>query len=260
VSREHAGRVFVIFGKRNRGAGACRNIGVRWARERGSRLVLFHDADDISHPHRLEVIQRIMHMRSAVDFIYSPIVAIDEHGVDLPRDRLGPALQEILESHKSAPLQGSHAWIRMGIELGYTCVTSTVAVRTKLATAHPFPTVRFSEDQHTWLRMSAGGRGVAFAEWIPTRYRVPQNVRGQCSRDRLGEACDDIKASVDTSGFGEAMALAARRGDIGPEHQPLLWERFFLRLAQTMRSGGRDDLADDLTSRAMLARQSPCAH
>jgi Glycosyl transferase family 2 len=256
LSREHAGRVFVVFQERNRGAGACRNTGVRWAEERGSPLVLFNDADDISHPRRLEVVELIMSPRSAVDFIYSPIVVIDECGVDLPRDRLIPALQEILEAHECAPLEGPNAWIRMGTELGYTCVTSTVAARTELATAHPFPTVRFSEDQHTWLRMSAGGTGVAFAELVPTRYRVPQDVQGQSSRDRLGEVCDGIKASVDTAGFGEAMALAIHRGQLGSEHEPLLWERFFLRLAQTMQRAGRDDLAEELAGRARLARKT----
>jgi hypothetical protein len=254
LTREHPGRVFVVFQERNRGAGACRNTGVRWAKERGSPLVLFHDADDISHPRRLEVVKLMMSLRSTVDFIYSPIVVIDECGVELPRERLIPALQEILEAHDRAPLEGTDAWIRMGTELGYTCVTSTVAARTELATAHPFPSVRFSEDQHTWLRMSAGGTGVAFAERVPTRYRVPQDIRGQSSRHRLGETCDGIKARVDTAGFGEAMALAIRRGQVRAEHERLLWERFFLRLAQTMRRAGRDDLADELVGRAIGAR------
>jgi hypothetical protein len=140
----------------------------------------------------------------------------------------------------------------MGTETGYTCVTSTVAVRTNVAVAHPFPHVPFSEDAHTWLRMSADVR-LAFAEGIPTQYRVPQDARGQCSRDRLGPACDQIKASVDTAGFAEAMTLAMQRGRIGPEDAPLLWERFFLRLARTMRRGAREDLASGLQDRASLA-------
>jgi len=259
LRREHAGRVFVVFEERNRGAGACRNTGVLWAKKRGSPLVLFNDADDISHPRRLEVVKLMMSLRSAVDFIYSPIVVIDQCGTDLPRHRLVPALQEILEAHECAPLEGPNAWIRMGTELGYTCVTSTVAARTELASAHPFPTARFSEDQHTWLRMSAGGTGVAFAERVPTRYRVPQDVQGQSSRHRIGKGCDAIKASVDAAGFGAAMALAIRRGQLGSEHGPLLWEQFFLRLAQTMRRAGRDDLAEELAGRAKLARNRGAA-
>ncbi len=253
LTREHTGRIFVLFNERNRGAGACRNQGVLWAEERGSPLVLFHDADDISHPRRLEVVRSMMR-HAAVDFIYSPILVIDEYGADLPRERLVPALREILEAHECPPLEGPNAWIRMGTELGYTCVTSTVAARTQLAIAHPFPVVRFSEDQHTWLRMSAGGAGVAFAERVPTRYRVPQDVQGQSSRHRIGEACDGIKASVDTAGFGEAMALAIRRGHVRSEHVPVLWEQFFLRLAQTMRRAGRDDLAEELAGRAKVAQ------
>jgi hypothetical protein len=256
VSREHAGRVFVIFEKRNRGAGVCRNIGVRWAKERGSPIVLFNDADDISHPNRLDAVKEIMRQRSDIDFVYSPIVVIDGQGLRLPCDQLAPALQEVLESQESAPLEGPNAWIRMATELGYACATSTVSVRTELATAHPFPAVRFSEDQHTWLRMSAAGMGIIVAERVPTQYRVPKNVRGQRSRDRFGEACDEAKVRVDTAGFREAMALAMRDGRIGPGQESLLWERFFVRLARTMKRGGRDDLADAAMCRARCARLS----
>jgi glycosyltransferase involved in cell wall biosynthesis len=252
LSQEHAGKVTVMLQARHRGAGACRNIGVRWAKQRGSPLVLFHDADDVSHPRRVEAVRRIMRERPSVGFVYSAIDVIDERGFGLPRERLIPALQEILESHEDSPVEGLDGWIRMGTETGYTCVTSTVAVRTNVAVAHPFPHVPFSEDAHTWLRMSADVR-VAFAEGIPTRYRVPQDARGQCSRDRLGPECDQIKASVDTAGFAEAMTLAMRRGRIGREDAPLLWERFFLRLARTMRSGAREDLARGLQDRAALA-------
>jgi glycosyltransferase involved in cell wall biosynthesis len=249
LGHEHAGKVEVLLQGRHGGAGACRNIGVRWASRRGSPLVLFNDADDISHPHRLEAVKAIMHERPGVGFVYAPIEVVDEHGVELPRERLIPALQEILESHERAPVEGSDGWIRMGTETGYTCVTSTVAVRTSVALAHPFPRVPFSEDMHTWLRMSADVR-LAFAAGIPSQYRVPQDARGQCSRDRVGRSCDQIKASVDTAGFAEAMTLAMRRGRIGREDAPLLWERFFLRLAQTMRRGAREDLASSLEARA----------
>jgi hypothetical protein len=260
VGSEHADRVFVMREERNRGAGVCRNTGVRWARERGSPLVLFNDADDLSHPRRLEVVKQLLLRQPGVDFVYSSVAVIDERGGDLPRDRLLPALQEILESHQGAPVEGPDAWIRMGTETGYTCVTSTVAVRTELAIAHPFPPVRFSEDAHTWLRMSAGGTGLAFVAGIPTRYRVPRDVRGQCSRDRLGEASDRIKARVDTAGFAQAITLALRRGRIDAEQAPILWERFFLRLAHTMRRGGQHDLADGLVERAGLARERSVDH
>jgi hypothetical protein len=100
--------------------------------------------------------------------------------------------------------------------------------------------------------MSADVR-LAFSKDIPTRYRVPQDARGQCSRDRLGAACDQIKVKVDTEGFAEAMTIAMQRGRIGREDEPLLWERFFLRLAQTMRRGARPDLARSLEERAARA-------
>lgn len=253
IGRMHADRVFIVTQDRNRGAGACRNVGVRWARERRSPLVLFNDADDLSHPRRLEVVKALLLEHPAVDFVYSSIAVIDANGRQVSPIHLIPALQEILECLDDDPVAGPDAWIRMGTDTGYTCVTSTVAVRTELAVAHPFPAVRFSEDAHTWLRMAAGGSGVAFAEGIPTRYRVPQDVRGQCSRDRLGEASDRIKASVDTAGFAEAISLAIGRGRIEAGHAPLLWQGFFLRLAQTMARGGRDDIAEELVLKAGLA-------
>jgi glycosyltransferase involved in cell wall biosynthesis len=255
IGHEHEGKVAVLLQGRHQGAGACRNAGVRWADERGSPLVLFNDADDVSHPRRLEAVRTIMRERPGVGFVYSPIDVIDERGLELARDRLIPALQEILESHERPPVEGPDGWIRMGTETGYTCVTSTVAVRTNVAVAHPFPHVPFSEDAHTWLRMSADVE-LAFAEGIPTQYRVPQDARGQCSRDRLGAACDQIKARVDTEGFAEAMRLAMQRGRIGREDAPFLWERFFLRLAQTMRRGARQDLASSLQDRASLVHST----
>jgi hypothetical protein len=250
IGHEHVGKVAVLLQGQHQGAGACRNIGVRWAKERGSPLVLFNDADDISHPRRLEAVKTIMRERPGVGFVYSSIDVIDERGLELPRERLIPALQEILESHERSPVEGADGWIRMGTETGYTCVTSTVAVRTKVAVAHPFPHVPFSEDAHTWLRMSADVR-LAFADGIPSQYRVPQDARGQCSRDRLGAECDQIKVIVDTEGFGEAMTLAIQRGRIGREDARFLWERFFLRLAQTMSRGARPDLASGLKDRAV---------
>jgi glycosyltransferase involved in cell wall biosynthesis len=252
MGREHEGKIAVLLEGRHRGAGACRNTGVRWAEQHGSPLVLFNDADDVSHHRRLEVVKTIMRERPGVGFVYSPIEVIDERGLELSRERLIPALQEILESHERSPVEGPDGWIRMGTETGYTCVTSTVAVRTDVAVTHPFPHVPFSEDAHTWLRMSADVR-LAFAKDIPTRYRVPQDARGQCSRDRLGAACDEIKVKVDTDGFAEAMTIAMQRGRIGRADAPLLWERFFLRLAKTMRRGARPDLARSLQERAARA-------
>jgi glycosyltransferase involved in cell wall biosynthesis len=256
IGREHAERVTVLVQKRRRGAGPCRNIGVSWASERGSPLVLFNDADDVSHPRRLEVVKALLGRRPAAGFVYSPVVVIDERGVALPRERLIPALQEILESHDGVPVEGVDGWIRMGTETGYTCVTSTVAVRTDVAIAHPFPDVPFSEDAHTWLRMSAHAE-MAYAHETPTRYRVPQDARAQSSRHRVGTSCDEIKARVDTAGFAAAMTLAMRRGRIARDDSPMLWEGFFLRLAQTMRRGGRRDLASRLVERARLAAMPP---
>jgi glycosyltransferase involved in cell wall biosynthesis len=259
IGREHADRVTVLPQQRHRGAGPCRNIGVAWASEHGSPLVLFNDADDVSHPRRLDAVKALLGKRPGAGFVYSRVRVVDERGLPLARERLVPALQEILESHDGVPVEGADGWIRMGTETGYTCVTSTVAVRTDVAVAHPFPDVPFSEDAHTWLRMAAHAE-MAYAEGIPTRYRVPQDVRAQSSRDRVGTSCDEIKARVDTAGFAAAMRLAMHRGRIARDDSPILWERFFLRLAQTMRRGGQRDLASSLVERARLARAGARGH
>lgn len=258
IGRAHSDRVTVLPQKRRRGAGPCRNIGVAWASEHGSPLVLFNDADDVSHPRRLEAVRALLRSRPGVGFVYSGVCVVDERGVALAREQLIPALQEILESHDGVPVEGADGWIRMGTETGYTCVTSTVAVRTDVAVAHPFPDVPFSEDAHTWLRMAAHAE-MAYADGIPTRYRVPQDVRAQSSRDRVGTSCDEIKARVDTAGFAAAMRLAIRRGRIARDDAPILWERFFLRLALTMRRAGQRDLASTLVERARLARAGAAA-
>jgi hypothetical protein len=101
--------------------------------------------------------------------------------------------------------------------------------------------------------------GVAFVEGIPTRYHVPQDVHGQCSRERLGEGCDRIKARVDTAGFAKAITLSMRQGRMDSEDVRILWERFYLRLAQTTRRGGRHDLANDFVDRAELAGKQETA-
>jgi glycosyltransferase involved in cell wall biosynthesis len=255
IARKHDDRVFVLLGEHNQGAGVCRNIGIRWANARGSSLVLFHDADDVSHPRRLERVKQIFDSRPAADFLYGSVLPVDEHGAEISRTHLIPSLREILESHDGAAVEGQEAWIRMGTETGYTCVTSTVAVRTKLAVAHQFPAVRFSEDTHTWLRMSAGGAHFVFASSIPTRYRVPQDVQGQSSRHRLGEACHRIKVRTDSDGFARAIELALDRNAVTREQVPELWERFYLRLEKTMRGEGQDELANNLLDQARLAQE-----
>ncbi|MEV7615459.1 glycosyltransferase family A protein [Streptomyces sp. NPDC089799] len=239
-------RIHVIRRETNRGQGACRNTGVRWAADQGAEIVLFQDADDLAHPRRLELTRRAFADRPGADFVYSPFSVVDEHGHEVPEDTLTPSVREILHSHRHAPVEGADAWIRIGTETGYTTLTSTVSVRTALAVRHPFPEVRGSEDAHTWLRMSAGGTGFAYLPDVPARYRIPQQARGSSDRDRIGADYYRRKAEVDSDGFRQAMSIALRRGSIGHDDVPRLTHAFRRRLALTLAREGRHDLAAEV--------------
>ncbi|MFH9008939.1 glycosyltransferase [Streptomyces afghaniensis] len=239
----HPDRIFVIQQDVNRGQGFCRNVGVRWAWHRGSRFVLFQDADDIAHPQRLEVTRRTFDERPEVDFVYSTFSVVDEYGNEVPHSRLTPSLLEIIQSHQDNPVEGPDAWIRMGVDTGYTTLTSTVAVRTELAISHPFPHVRASEDAHAWFRMSAGGTSLAYLPSIPCQYRVPQGTAGSSDRNRIGADYYQRKAEVDTDGFFEAVSISLERQAIQPSEVHSLKSAFLRRLALTMEREGQHSVA-----------------
>ncbi|GJF32481.1 hypothetical protein KNE206_51810 [Kitasatospora sp. NE20-6] len=243
LGRSHPERVFLLPQGVNRGQGFCRNLGTRWAHARGSGIVLFQDADDVAHPLRLEATRRVFEERPDVDFVYSTFTVIDEYGATVAEDRLTPSLREIVESHRTTPVEGPDAWIRMGVDTGYTTLTSTVAVRTALALAHPFPHVRASEDAHAWFRMSAGGSALAYLPTIPCRYRVPQNTTGSADRSRIGDDYYRRKAEVDTDGFHQAISIALERRALDPAEVDGLMDAFLRRLALTMEREGQHAVA-----------------
>jgi glycosyltransferase involved in cell wall biosynthesis len=244
LAGDDPGRIFVLQRDRNQGQGVCRNIGVRWAADHGSRIILFHDADDVSHPRRLELTRSVFSSRPDVGFLYSTFTVIDENDEEVEPSRLTYSVAEILESHRT-PVEGRNAWIRIGTETGYTSLTSTVAVRTPLAVAHPFPAVRGSEDGHTWLRMSTG-TSFCFLPSIPGRYRIPQRTRGSSDRSRIGGDYYRRKAVVDSDGFMRAATTAASAGSIDPTSIPDLHALFLRRLAKTLAGEGQDQVAAEV--------------
>lgn len=241
-------KVFVLHQSENRGQGPCRNIGVQWAADHDSAIVLFQDADDLAHPRRLELTRRTLAECPGVDFVYSTFRVIDENGRDVPEEQLTPSIREIIHSHRHSPVVGPNAWIRIGTDTGYTSLTSTVAVRTVLAIEQPFPHVRSSEDSHTWLRMSAAGGSFAYLPSIPAHYRIPQDVAGSSDRSRIGPDYYRMKAVGDTDGFFAAISIALERRTIGPADVPRLKSAFLRRLAQTMRREGQHDVAREILS------------
>src|SRR5271169_658231 len=71
-------RIKLLHQPVNAGPGVCRNLGTAWAIETGADIILFHDADDVSHPLRLEETRKIFADRPEVDIVYSSFQVIDE--------------------------------------------------------------------------------------------------------------------------------------------------------------------------------------
>jgi hypothetical protein len=179
----------------------------------------------------------------ATGFIYSTFVVVDENGEPVPHDALTPSVVEILDSHET-PVEGPHGWIAIGTETGYTSLTSTVAIRTGIAERYPFPP-RGSEDQHTWLRVSAA-TSMRYAPSIPSQYRIPQHVEGSADRDRMGDAFYQTMAELDLEGFLLAAGEAVAEGAINADEVPALHRRCLERMALTFRREHLDEIAEKL--------------
>ncbi len=239
-------RIDVVLRDTNQGPGTCRNAGVGWAAEQGAPFVLFLDADDIAHPQRLSRTRELFGRRPEVDFVYSGFTVIDERGDAVAEEHITPSIREILDSHRKGPVEGPDAWIAIGTELGYTTLTSTVSVRTDLALRFPFPGTYVAEDDHAWLRMSAGGSGFAFLPDTHTGYRVPTGVEGSATRHAIGSGFYWASAQVTSDGFARALSLALARGTVEESEAERLRARFYARLAETMAGEGFTDIADIL--------------
>lgn len=234
-------RVHVVQADGNAGPGRTRNIGIEWAARRDAPFVLFLDADDMSHPRRLQAAREHFD-RPDVGFVYSTFEVINEDDEAVPLQDVTPSIREILNGHASGPVQGPDQWLRVALEKGYTTCTSTVAVRTALARLHPFPHTFVSEDSHTWLRIMATGTTVAFVNLPLSRRRICSSVKGSSTRHRFGENFYWMKLQVDLDGFTRALETARARGTITPDDETGIRHRFHLRQAKTM-AGERQELA-----------------
>lgn len=246
LRKEHHQKIEVILLEQNVGPGVSRNIGVLKARERGSSIILFNDADDISHPKRLEVVKKIFNEDPYAGVVYSTFRVIDENNILTPNERISSPILEILESLEN-PLEGDNIWIKMGTQTGITNITSSTAVRINFAYQCPFPREKASEDFHTWMRMSAHGATFRFTPLIPTKYRIPSFLKYQSSRTRIGQNnFNQVKVRVDSDGFSKAIEAALIRNVIKPEEIPMLKAKFCIRLAKSMRREKEDRLVDQL--------------
>jgi glycosyltransferase involved in cell wall biosynthesis len=236
-------RIHVVQQERNAGPGSARNAGIAWAHERGAPFVLFLDADDRAHPRRLQLTRDCFERRLEVGFVYSTFEVMDEHEQAVGIDEITPSIREILNGHASNPVEGPDQWLRVALEKGYTTCTSTVSVRTLLASAQPFPCTYVSEDSHTWLRMLATGITIAFVNAPLARRRICSSaVRGSSTRQRFGDNFYWIKLQVDLDGFTRALEIARARGTIDEADAARIRRGFHLRQARTM-AGERQELA-----------------
>lgn len=235
-------RLHIVQKRTNDGPGSSRNAGVGWAAERDAPFILFLDADDTAHPNRLEATREYFQRRPDVAFVYSTFEVIDEHDQVVSLQDVTPSIREILNGHASHPVEGPDQWLRVALDKGYTTHTSTVAVRTHLAAAHPFPSTYVSEDSHTWYRMLAAGTTVGFMNLALTRRRICSSVRGSSTRQRFGDDFYWIKLHVDLDGFTRALSIARTRGAISEEEEIRITRGFHLRQAKTM-AGEQQELA-----------------
>jgi glycosyltransferase involved in cell wall biosynthesis len=247
LKQKYYPKIDIILLEQNVGQGVCRNLGVLKALERGQSIILFNDSDDISHPRRLEVVKKIFLENPQVDVVYSTFEVIDENNILTPAEKISTPILEILESHVQPPLEGNNIWIKMGTETGITNITSSTAVRIQFAYRCPFPNERASEDFHCWIRMSALGANFKYTPLIPTKYRIPNFMKYQASRTRIGLSnFNQIKARVDSDGFSKAIEIALARNMIKPEEIPMIKAKFYKRLANSMSREMEKELATNL--------------
>jgi glycosyltransferase involved in cell wall biosynthesis len=233
--------VHVIAQSVNRGAGEARNVGIRYAATRESPFVLFLDADDLARPDRLASVRDAFTGPTEPGVVYSTFDVVDPDGRTVPLDEMTGSIAEVIEAHRRGPPEGSEVWIPIGTETGYVNHTSSTAVRTDVALAHPFPVERVSEDAHTWFRYSAGGARFAYLDAALSAYRTTADAAGSSSRSREGgkRGFYASKARVDADGFRCAIDLALTRGVIEPGDIADLWVGFRVRLAATLAREGR---------------------
>jgi hypothetical protein len=182
---------------------------------------------------------------SAPGVVYSTFDVIDPAGRLVPLTAMTESVAEVIEAHRNGPPQGSEVWIAIGTETGYVNHTSSTAVRTEIALAHPFPNERVSEDAHTWLRYAASAALFAYLDKPWSAYRTTTDEAGSSSRAREGGKAGfyAAKARVDADGFRSAIELAAARGAVVPTAVPELWVGFHVRLAATPAREGQPVLA-----------------
>lgn len=83
------------------------------------------DADDMSHPKRLENARDFFLRDSNVNVVYSPFYVIDENDKIVPLEELNGAIREIWVGHQDQVVEGENAWIQIATKKNYTTLSSS---------------------------------------------------------------------------------------------------------------------------------------
>lgn len=245
VEHNFSQKIKVFHHSINSGPGECRNQGIRWAFENACPFILFNDADDISHPKRLEVTRNLFLNDAKTDLVYSSFSVIDDNSDPVDFENITSSVLEIIDSNESNPVVGYNAWIDISTVTGYVCLTSSTAVRTSIANKCLFPSARVSEDSYFWMHISALGNKFSYTPLIPTRHRLPREKKGSSQRERIGNTeFYQEKMRVDTAGFYNALSISLLKSNIAIEDIIELQVLFFKRLAKTLIRERQYELAD----------------
>ncbi len=239
-----AERAIVLSQPDQRGPGAARNAGILAACDGGARLVAFLDSDDVCRSDRLAVTRAAFAADADVDLFYSAFEVIDEGSRSRDPGELPGSIAEILQRQDDTATVSQRPWRRMACQDGYLSLTSTVCVRAELAAAVPFPATYVSEDWHSWLRMFAAARRVAYSPEPLAGYRVPAGA-GTGSRAEHGHF-SWIKALVDSDAVTRVLIGEVARGALTEEEALLALAEHRHMSAATARSDAEEHLAGTL--------------
>lgn len=233
------------------GAGFSRNIGIEIARELGCEIILFQDADDISHHKRVEVTKEVIKTQN-VDVVYSPFIPIDEQGNKIAPEKLPNNIKTLMENNNN-PTVGKDVWKIIASKEIYINLTSTTSVRIDVARKVPFPNIRSSEDLYTWMLYSANGAIFQCINEIPSKYRIPQNVKHSSLSTSMGEEIFYQEfAEAYIKAFFECTKVALARGTISNEEINKMTPIVFTNLFNELKGAGMHKLADKYLYRDLI--------
>lgn len=235
----------------NMGAGVSRNIGIEIAYKSGSGIILFQDADDLSHPRRVEATKEIFKTQN-VDVVYSPFIPIDEHGNEIEPEKFPYNIKHTLENNND-PSVGKDVWKIIATKKMYINLTSTTSVRIDVARNVPFPDKRTSEDSYTWMLYSAYGAVFHYVREIPARYRMPQAVKGSSLSTSIGQDNFYLEfAEAHIEAFNECTKLSLEKGTITHEEIKELTALVYTNLSNVLKASGMYKLAERFSYKNQL--------